>query len=77
MQWLLTVRRRSIDARRRSQLRASRNAELTRELQEATHAWMAPDVAIEEDELVGFHARTLASMSDECRRAYVMVREEE
>lgn len=72
-----TVRRRTIDAQRTRRLRASRNAELTRELQEATHAWMAPDVAIEEDELVIFHARTLASLSYECRRAYVMVREEE
>jgi RNA polymerase sigma factor (sigma-70 family) len=71
------VRRRAIDAVRRSQRSDVRNGEHARERREGAHAWMSPELAMEERELLELHGRTLASLPSGCRRAYVMVREEE
>jgi RNA polymerase sigma-70 factor (ECF subfamily) len=70
------VRCRAVDALRRRQCTAEREAEFRREVCETSHAWMAPDAVAEERELKALHAKALASLSPACRRAYVMVREE-
>jgi RNA polymerase sigma factor (sigma-70 family) len=69
------VRLRLVDYLRRGYHREERDAEHLRELSENTHAWMEPDVAIEERELSEFHAATLASLPAICRTTYLLVRD--
>lgn len=71
------VRLRTIDARRRRCRRSSTDRYYARVLPDVPHVWMSPEMAIEVEELENFHARTLASLSCTCRRAYTMVREDE
>lgn len=71
------AKRRSIDALRRQQRRAVRDAEHAREVSESSRVWMSPELAIEEQELANLHASTLASLSQGCRRSYVLVRSDE
>jgi RNA polymerase sigma factor (sigma-70 family) len=70
------VERRLIDVLRRKQNQAAHNNEHASDLQDSVHVWMCPDLAVEAQELEAFHERTLASLSDGCRRAYTMVRDE-
>ena len=69
------VRMRTVDYLRRSLHRDDRQAEHVREMWEGMHAWMEPDVAREERELSEFHARTLASLPEVCRKTYLMIRD--
>jgi RNA polymerase sigma factor (sigma-70 family) len=69
------VRQRAVDYLRRCEHRAERDAEHAREMREGTHAWMSPDLISEDRELSAFHAQTLASLPEACRRTYFMIRE--
>lgn len=71
------VWRRRTDSLRQRERRTSRDAEHARALTESVHTWMSPEHALEERELLSFHEQTLTSLPRSCRRAYVMVREEE
>jgi RNA polymerase sigma-70 factor (ECF subfamily) len=70
------VRCRAVDALRHRQRTAAREADFSREVNETSHAWMAPDAVAEERELQALHEKALAALPPACRRAYVMVREE-
>jgi DNA-directed RNA polymerase specialized sigma24 family protein len=48
----------------------------THYLVESTHGWMSPELTLEQETLDDLHEQTLASLPHNCRRAYVMVREE-
>jgi RNA polymerase sigma factor (sigma-70 family) len=71
------AKRRRADVRLHRKRRASRQGEYARELAERTHAWMSPDVALHDRELERFYAQAVAKLPRTCRRAYVMVREED
>jgi RNA polymerase sigma factor (sigma-70 family) len=70
------VRRRLTDHLRGQESRVTHEEEHVRERTESIHAWMSPELALQERELERFHEETLASLPRACRRAYVMVREE-
>jgi RNA polymerase sigma factor (sigma-70 family) len=69
------VNRRAVDWLRRSQRRADREAMFAHEVNDGTHAWMAPDLASEDRNLNQFLVEAVASLPDACRASYVMVRE--
>jgi RNA polymerase sigma factor (sigma-70 family) len=62
------VRRRAVDWLRRAQRRKQREVQHGRAIEQGTHAWMSPELTLEERELTSFHAQTLASLPDACRR---------
>jgi RNA polymerase sigma-70 factor (ECF subfamily) len=70
------VRRRVVDWLRRREHGDERNAEHARELEEGEHAWMSPELLLEERELAVVREETLRELPTACRRAYLMVREE-
>lgn len=69
------VRKRIVDHLRRGYHREDREAEHLRELTESTHAWMEPELVMEERELSEFHAAVLASLPAMCRTTYLLIRE--
>lgn len=71
------VWRRSVDRLRRAQRRDVREREHHREVQESVHAWMSPSLAQESRELDALHEQAVAELPEACRRAYVMVRDED
>jgi RNA polymerase sigma factor (sigma-70 family) len=70
------VQRRLTDHRRGQESRLAHEAEHVRERTESIHAWMSPELALQERELERFHEQALAKLPRTCRMAYVMVREE-
>lgn len=70
------VRRRVVDWLRRREHGDERNAEHWRDREDSEHAWMSPELELEEPELAAVHERTLRELPSACRRAYLMVREE-
>jgi RNA polymerase sigma factor (sigma-70 family) len=69
------VKRRRADMRLRRRRGATRDRKHLRELESATHAWMEPDVQMEEQELAALYKATLAALPLLTRRAFLMVRE--
>jgi RNA polymerase sigma factor (sigma-70 family) len=70
------ARRRAFDELRRADRRVRPDEDFMRELTDSTHTWMDPEAAVNEEELAAFHARTLASLPENVRRTYTMVRED-
>jgi RNA polymerase sigma factor (sigma-70 family) len=71
------VRLRSCDVLRRNHRRANTDEYYARALADTQHVWMSPEMTIDVEELEDFRVRTLASLPCACRRAYLMVREDE
>ena len=71
------LEKRRIDQLRQRRAQRQHHREHGRILVESRHAWMRPDLALEERDLERFHADTLASLPRVCRHAYTMVREEQ
>lgn len=71
------VRRKAIDQMRRGQRRAEREVEYEREHGGARQGWMSPEALLDDAEMSAFHRRTLSGLPESCRRAYLMVREEQ
>lgn len=69
------ARLRAVDLLRRAQSRAMRNAEHSRELAEGTHAWMNPDLGVEQQELAALESSVLNQLSAASRLVFVMVRQ--
>jgi RNA polymerase sigma factor (sigma-70 family) len=69
------VQNKRVDLIRRRRHRDERDGDHAEELEEARHAWMAPDQMTEERELLEVHERALSDLPDGCRRAYIMVRD--
>jgi RNA polymerase sigma factor (sigma-70 family) len=70
------VKRRAVDHLRRSQHRLAREEMFTHEVDDGTHAWMAPDLAGEDRDLNDFLMRVIAGLPFACRTSYLLVREE-
>jgi len=70
------VRCRTVDRLRRRGCAAERDGEYTRELLEASHSWMSPDAALEEQELEEIRLQALETLGPACLQAYALVREE-
>jgi DNA-directed RNA polymerase specialized sigma24 family protein len=68
------TRRCTVDHERGTRRRAAREAEHGRELAESSHAWMSPELTLEERELEALHDEIMADIPQACLRAYVMVR---
>jgi RNA polymerase sigma factor (sigma-70 family) len=71
------AKRRALDCLRRQKRQDARDAEHDRTLSESVHAWMSPDLSHEVRELNEVHARAMAALPDACRRAFVLVRDED
>jgi len=70
------VHARVVDLVRRTRSRLTRDATFVRDRDEGQPSWMSPSDMLDGAELGGLYQRTLAGVSEACRRAYVMVREE-
>jgi RNA polymerase sigma factor (sigma-70 family) len=71
------VRRRVSDLYRGALRSGERNARHVRAQMAEVHAWMHPDLALEEGQLDEMRTSILDGLPTGCRRAFVMVREEE
>ena len=71
------VRCRAADRLRREQRRAARESTYARERVDRRPAWMCPAAAFDESEVQRFRESTLYELKEPCRRAFVMVREEQ
>jgi len=69
------VRRRANASAQRTWHGAHRKTEVVRQTIDRVYPWMAKDLAIEELRHLSFHAQSLENLSNNCRRAYRMVRE--
>lgn len=73
---LSIARRRMVDRLRRRKTGSMRDAAYLQQRERECGAWMSPETRLEADELESFYRRTLARVSADCRRAYLLVREE-
>jgi RNA polymerase sigma factor (sigma-70 family) len=71
------VRERAIDRTRRDASRKARESTYAREVERTSHSWMRPEASIEEEELGALREEIVRELSDRCREAFRMVREEE
>ena len=70
------ARCRAKDQLRRERRRERPNGDFMKELTDSTHSWMHPDAAVDEAELAAFRESSLAKLPEQCRVAYLLVREE-
>lgn len=71
------VMRRFINACRDNERREAREMEHVCDLADGSHAWMSPEVALEEAEMEDLIASTLAALPPMCRRVFEMVRSDD